>query len=85
MQRRTTVQQEFQIAWWSREFVAHAPCLRNGVALQGDTPLIGLRNGIGLQADTPIATQPDGKRRDLLTEDFPNAVLVSAILSLTVL
>ncbi|OGB20545.1 MAG: hypothetical protein A3I66_05690 [Burkholderiales bacterium RIFCSPLOWO2_02_FULL_57_36] len=38
---------------------------------------IRLRNGIGLQADTPTATPPDGKRRDLLSEYFSNAVLIS--------
>ena len=45
--------------------------LYNGVALQGDTPLIRLRNSIGLQADTPPAKQPGGKRRDL----FPSIQL----------
>jgi len=30
------------------------PRLRNGVALQGDTPLIRLRNGIALQGDVPV-------------------------------
>jgi len=51
-----------QTGWCSRGFVGHgeagnswstAPRLRNGIALQGNTPFTRLRNGIALQGDTP--------------------------------
>jgi len=54
---------------WSRGFVAHggagvsrgtASRLRNGIALQGNTPLPRLRNGIRMQANTRTASEGIG-------------------------